>query len=135
MTWTYSISEASARDQIRGKIGDTRSSSDYDLDDETIDAIYVLYPSVVAASVECVKRIIAKKSRKFDRSAMGMSASQGSVLTQLRDLLTDLQREQMSGAGRIFVGGVSDSANTTQRADTDYVQPSFIVGGDDYPGT
>lgn len=135
MTFSYSISETTDRDQVRGKIGDTDADT-YEIDDETIDAIMALYPSVIATSVECVKRMIAKLSRKsFDRSALGLSTSRGAVLGQLRDLLEDLEIELRSSAGGMFVGGVSQSDVDTQEADTDFIQPSFSVGKNDFPGT
>lgn len=134
MTFSYSIAESSDRDRVRGKIGDTVEAT-YQIDDETIDSILVDYPSVLAASVESLNRIIAKRSRDFDRSSLGLSSSRGSVLSQLRELRDELKDELRSGGGGLFVGGASISANDAQAADTDFKAPDFTVGAGDYPGT
>lgn len=126
MTLTYDPAEAADRDRVRGKIGDTDSTREL-LDDDTVDAVLVLYPSVIAAALECSKRIIAKVARDVDRNAIGMSASRSQVVQHYKDLIAMLQSELLS-EGRMFVGGSSVASNETQTEDTTAVQPSFSVG-------
>lgn len=133
MTLTYSVAESTNRDRVRGKIGDTDSNREL-LDDSTVDAILVVYPSVIAAAIECCKRIIAKLARDVDRSAIGMSASRSQVIQHYRDLIPMLQ-EELATHGRMFVGGVSVTENEAQDEDTDFVQPSFKIGMGDNQGT
>lgn len=131
MTWSYNISETTDTDRVRGKIGDTNTNLQR-LQDETIAAVLVLYPSVVAASVECVKRIIARIATDPDsRSAAGLSSSRGQAVANLEVLLGQL-RAELAGTAEMFIGGVSDSANEALRADTNFPAPAFTVGGDDY---
>ncbi len=132
MTFSYDASEPADRDQVRGKIGDTVEDTRF-LEDETIDAILTNYPSVLAASVEALKRIIAVESRKFDRSALGLSASRGSVVQQLRDLLEEIKSELGGDAG-MFVGGASFSDAEALEGNADFIQPKFKVGAFDNPG-
>lgn len=131
MTFTYSSSETTDRNRVRGKTGDTDTATSRQLlQDETIDAILVLYPTVLAASIECIKRIIARLARDYDRSAVGMSVTRSPAIQTYKDLLIDLEREASSGA-QMFVGGVSKSNNDILAADTNYVKASFKIGRDD----
>ena len=132
LTWTYSESEATDRDQVRGKIGDTDTNRQL-LANETIDAVLVTYATVISASIECCRRIIAKLARDVDRSALGMSASRSQIITHYRDLIVELKAEAAI-QGEVFVGGVSQTDVDAQIEDTDAVQPTFTVGQMDNPG-
>jgi len=139
VSFSYDPSEATSLDQVRGRVGDALEKGKL-LENETIAAILVRYPDVLTASIECCKRIIALKARDIDRSAVGFSSSRSQLVTQYKDLIVLLQEEARSTlggigtGGAIFVGGVSDAANITQRDDADFVQPAFTIGGDDNPG-
>jgi hypothetical protein len=126
MTLTYDAAESSDRDRVRGKIGDTDANREL-LDDDTVDAVLELYPSVTSAAIECCRRIIAKLARDVDRGAIGTNASRSQAISNYKDLISMLQSELLTH-GRMFVGGESLASNESQSADTGAVQPSFAVG-------
>jgi hypothetical protein len=130
----YSPGEATNRDKVRGKIGDTDENRQL-LQDETIEAVLVTYPTIIGASIECCKRIIARLARDVDRSAVGMSASRSQVIQHYKDLIEQLKDEATStlgaeggSGGGIYAGGVSQAAIDTLESDTDFVKPTFRVG-------
>lgn len=132
MTWTYSESETTDRDRIRGKIGDTNTNRQL-LADETIDSVLVDYPTVITAAIECCRRIIAKKAGDVDRSAIGMSSSRSQVVTHYQDLIEQLQQE-LGTQAEMYAGGASIADADTFRANTDYPTPPVTIGGMDFTG-
>jgi len=127
----YNPAEALDRDKVRGLIGDTVSTSYY-LDDETIAAVLTARGSVLEASIECVRRILAKIARDGDYNAVGISASRNPVTMQFRDLLKDLTALRGQDLDAVmFVGGKSRSANQATIDNDDNVDPVYYRGMDD----
>lgn len=132
MPFSYATSEPTDVDKIRGRIGDTLQANHY-LEDETIASILLLYPSVLTAAIECVRRILAKIAKDPDRAGMGITSTRSQIFTHYQDLMKLLVRERDTGA-TMYVGGWSKSENQALREDPDFRQPEFALGQDDNPG-
>ena len=120
-TKSYTTSFTTTLSQIRMKIGDTGGPAGADevfLTDERINQIYDERPSILGASVECVRQILGDIARKTDVSAGSLNTSRSQLTTHYRDLLRDL-------------GGVSISRRDTLLADDDYEGPAFEIGMDE----
>ena len=132
MTWTYSNTLATNRDMVRLKIGDT-DTNDQLLQNETIDALLTARSnSVVDASIDCVRAVLAVFVREIDRSNVGITANRSQKFNQLETLLQQLQAEARTGHGGMFVGGHSRSEKETIEDDTDFLRPFAKVGKDDF---
>lgn len=129
MTVTYDDSEASDLHKVRGIIGDTITDDAY-LQDETITALLTVHGSVLATSVECCRRILARIARDTDRNAVGFSASRSQVTQHYRDLMADLSA-QLTATATCFVGGTSLSEEQDLESDDDFIEPSFKIGDND----
>lgn len=131
MTFSYSASEATGLDQVRGLIGDTVDAGHF-LEDETITAVLAANDAEVGVSaVECVHRILAQIAKKVDRSHPdGISTSRTQMTQHYRDLLRDLEARfgQSRGGVEMFVGGSSKAENDAFAANADFVQPLFRRG-------
>lgn len=130
MTFSYSVSEATERDQVRGIIGDTADAGHF-LEDETITAILAANGDAVGPSaVECCRRILAKIAKEVDRSHPdGISVSRTQKSQQYRDLLRELEGLYGKGGSiEMFVGGSSKTENEAFETNTDFVQPAFRRG-------
>jgi len=135
MAWSFNESLSTDRDKVRLKIGDT-DTNDQILANETIDAILTEHSSdVMLATISCVRAIIAKYSRKLNRSAAGMSADMTVFVAHYQQLLSDLIKQNRGNSGARYKSAFSDSRKETIESDDDYVQPFAAVGRDDYPGS
>jgi len=128
MTFTFDETDLStALAQVRMTIGDTSEPKEV-LSDEQIQLRLTQHSqSVAAASVTCVKDILAKIARDVDRSNVGMSATRSQMTTHYRDLLKDLKK----GSGLVAeadLGGVSVSLEDSINSDTDYKQVGIAIG-------
>ena len=135
MTFTWDPTDLSTElAKVRATIGDTNGDDEL-LTDEHINAWLAYYASdVMKASVRCVRDIIAKLSRDFDRSAVGFSGSRSQKINHYKMLLDELQAETGMLA-EMFVGGLSKDTEQSFDTDEDYKGPSIRIGMDDYPGT
>lgn len=131
MAFTYLAAESSDLHKVRGRIGDT-DSADALLDDDTITTILTEYTSVLAAAVECCRRILAKLSRQVDRSGVGLSSERSQVIVHYERVLANLRRESAASSTEMFVGGTTISEKTTLEADSDFRARPFSIGMDDY---
>jgi len=132
VTWSYSNTLATNRDMVRLKIGDT-DTNDQLLQNETIDALLTARSnSVVDASIDCIRAILAVFVREIDRSNIGITASRSQKFNQLESLLKQLQAEARTGHGGMFVGGHSRSDKDTIESNDDFIQPFAKVGKDDF---
>lgn len=132
MTFTFSSTDLSTDlAKVRVRIGDTKSAAML-LTDEEINAALTASSTVLAATVACVKLILAAIARDVDANAGGISTSRSQKTTHYRDLLRDLEAEMRAGASP-YLGGVSKAEKTSRESNTDFALPSFSVGRDDYP--
>jgi len=134
MAWTFSESLTTTRDKLRLRIGDT-DTNDQLLANETLDVLLSDRSDDLAlAAVDAVRVIIAKLGREFDRSAVGVGGQRSQKVLHYTDLLKQLTKESRLSTG-VIVGGLSADRKETIEDDSDFVRPSFTVGGDDSPST
>lgn len=143
MAWTYAnapgnTSAATRRDFVRLLTGDTDSTMDSNLtlSDEEIAAFLLINgDSVTAAAIASAKALHAKFARLPDTQVVGVgSVSAGQVAKNLAAVAAGLAADASNGAAPVF-GGQSIIANRLLNAKIDVPQPTFIRGGDSYPGT
>lgn len=135
MAWSYSDSLSTDRDKIRLKIGDT-DTNDQILPNETIDALLTEHSDdVMLTTISCVRAIIAKYSRKLNRSAAGMSADMTVFVAHYQELLSDLVKQNRGNSGTRYKSAFNISRKETIESNPDYVKPFAAVGRDDYPGS
>lgn len=135
MTFTWDATDLSTDlAKVRATIGDT-NSNDQLLSDEHITAWLTFYDDdVLLASRRCVRDIIAKLARDFDRSAAGFSGSRSQKINHYKLLLEELEGET-GGLAEMFVGGLSKDTEESFDEDEDYKGPKLRLGMDDYPGS
>lgn len=132
-TKSYTTSFTTTLSQIRMKIGDTGGPAGTDevfLTDERINQIYDERPSILGASVECVRQILGDIARKTDVNAGSLNTSRSQLTTHYRDLLRDLEA-QMAMEAVPKLGGVSISRRDALLEDDDYEGPAFEIGMDE----
>lgn len=134
MTWTYSNALTTTKDKVRFRVGDTNIDKPL-LDDEEIASMLSLFgDDVRLATVACIKAIIAKLARDYDRSNLGMSAQRSQQIQHYRDLLTEYQGtgiDSAAGVAEMFVGGLSKATEDSFDDDPDAKTTEFRRGMDD----
>jgi hypothetical protein len=126
-TWDISSLSTSALQRVRLTIGDT-IEADALLTDEEIEYRLSEYDdNVLVTSIKCVRDILAKLTRKTDRSNVGMSNTRSQLTVHYRDLLKDLM-EEAGGLCEVDVGGLSDDEEETINSDDDYRQIEITMG-------
>ena len=130
MANTYNGDLTTNLDIVRLTIGDTNSSS-WILTDAEINYRIGLTSDTRLASIACVKDILAKIARDVAKSTTGPSSSRDQKTTHYRDLLKDLEAEAYQAAGG-KAGGTSIAENNALEANSDFDQPAFKIGMDDY---
>lgn len=132
MSWSYSGDPSySTQDKVRFLIGDT-DESDQQVSDEEIAAILVDFPNPYNAAVQIVRSLVAKYSRRVEKSkSIGdLSISYSSAADGYRDLLKSLltQAALHGGLCEPYAGGISISDKENQESDSDRVVPAFRIG-------
>jgi hypothetical protein len=120
-TWDPDTLSSSALQRVRLTIGDTLEADALLTDGEIEYRLSEYDDDVLLTSIKCVKDILAKLTRKTDRSNVGMSNTRSQLTVHYRDLLKDLQ-EEAGGLCEADVGGLSDDAEETINSDEDYRQ-------------
>lgn len=133
MTWTYNSSNLSnsSKDAVRLWTGDV-SSGDQLLSNEEIN--YILNnvtANVILASAECCELIAASFARKADTQNEGLAVKASQRAQAYERRAKELRARRFANAS-IFVGGRSVATKNTREKDSDYVQPAFTRGQDDY---
>jgi len=129
MTWTFDPALATDRDKVRFRIGDTDTNRQQ-LANETIDTLLALHTTVVETSIQCCKALLAKIARDVDRNVVGISANRSQVTQHYQDLIRKLTAER-AGTASVSLTGVSRDEIQNERADTDFVKPTFSIGMSD----
>lgn len=135
MSWTYSTTLATGKDQIRLLIGDT-DTTDQQLQDEEIAFILSDEGNLYRAAASCAMTIAGKYARRVDY-AMNRGEVQ-ETLSQLQTQYTQLAKDLRRRASRdiaAYVGGQSISEKAIDSTNSDLVQPIFTKSGMTEPGT
>jgi len=128
MTWTWDATaiETSDLQGVRSRIGDT-NTNDQQMSDEEINALVTAKGSVVAAAIECCKRILAKEKGEIDRNVAGTNAPRSQKHQHLRDVMKDLRHELLSGVTPKLTGH-STAEKDALAAESDYPQANVRRG-------
>lgn len=144
MAWTYGTSPgtstaAERRDAVRLAIGDT-DTNDQQFDDAEI--AWFLSQAGGAATIDCVREasilaaetLVGKYARQVDTTHGKLSVGASKRADHYRQLVKDL-RAKRSRLAEIFAGGRSVAEKQSDAAESDWVQPGFEIGQDDYDST
>lgn len=146
MAWTYANAPGTAtaaqrRDAVRMLTGDTDSTMSVDApqltatDEEIAYALSRSGDVAEAAAVQIAGVLYARWARLPDTQVVGVgSVNVSDMKLHLRQVQTDLQADLAKGAAPRF-GGQSITENRRLAALPDVPQPTFVQGGDTYPGT
>ena len=124
MSWDPSQLSTSAVMQVRLEIGDTDTSNELLTDSMISYRLGQHTNDVGLVVILCIEDILAKVSKEYDRSNVGMGASRSQIVTHYRDLLKEKTFRYYSGA-RATLRGASKSEQTTQELDTDWKPSQF----------
>lgn len=138
MTWTYSGDpEASSRDAVRFLMRDTDETSTATLSDEEIAWLVSesggnLYLAAADGAVELAAKYAGLVQTKTVGSLSITYAARSQAFKTHSDNLR--LRAARKTALAPSAGGISKSDKADMRSDTDWNQPIFQLGMDDYPG-
>jgi len=140
-TWTYSGDpRSSILDEVRFLVADTDTNDRQIADEEILYLIDIRASTYSVASGVC-QAIAAKYARDVSKH-VGDLKIEAQARQQHYNDLADRYASQAGEAGLSmyalsapYAGGISQSDRDVQIADSDRVDPSFSVGGMDYPGT
>lgn len=136
MAFTYADTPSAVqRDEVRLLCGDTVSFGDMSLTDAEIAyCITEKTTSQLAAILAC--ELLAAKCRKYvDHTNIGISVSasqRAAAFEKQAELLRAQSSKNSVYKASIFVGGTSKDRANTLADDADAIQPSFMVGQDDF---
>lgn len=145
VAFTYTDPATSARDAVRIRVGDTVSTNEQ-LSDAEISYFLTMEgltstttPStsnddaIDAAAARAADAIASKFAAKISsKSVIGISRTLIDNVRSYRELAERL-RSRHNYRANIKVGGVDKSDMDDLDTDTTVIQPSFTIGGDDYP--
>ncbi len=128
MTWTYTSSDlpTSQLFQVRFEVGDV-ISNDQQLQDEEINYVLTVEPSVQTAGARCCEELARRYARKVDYHAGKLSISNSQKSKAYAALAKDLRQRSLLSAGG-YLGGMSISDKVTENEQSDRVQPAFFRG-------
>lgn len=127
---------SSTKDELRFLVGDTGQAVEMQLTDEEIDWQYSrTIPSVGAAAIALVRRLIALNRSLVDQSVGDISISYSQRLAALKVTLNELIQDPTLGALSMGVGGVRVEQIVEQNADVNAVQPPVKRNQFTMPGT
>jgi hypothetical protein len=131
MTFTFSnTSITTDLAKVRHLIGDT-DSTDPLLTDEQITFELVEDSNIYLCAANCCDRICAQLARKIDRNGTGFSATRSQKFQHYKDL-AEILRSKSSTQCDVYWSNLSlDDADSIEQ-DSDFIQPSFKVGQNDY---
>jgi len=129
MTWTFDEEDISTNlAKVRVTIGDTDSDEEL-LSDEIINfRLTQASDNVKVAAIACVRDILAKLSRKTDRTGTGFSASRSQKFEQYSALLKELTGDATLVATATLTGGSISERENLRDDDDDYEYPAFYRG-------
>ena len=136
MSFTYTGDpENSTLEKTRFLLQDTDSDT-AELTDAEINSLLTDNGSnAVRAAIAGCEILIAKYSRKADRSIGDLSISYSQIGGNYRKLLTVLRTRAAMSVFTPYAGGISVSDKQSNESDTDRMKGSFRVGMHDFDGT
>lgn len=136
MTWTYDPSLPTDKDTVRFYVGDTDTNNQL-VQDETIEAMLVLYPAPKMAAAVICRSLAAQFARDVNYKVGDVSENSSDIAKFYKDLADELDPHGLTQETPIALpsfGGRSLSEKETLNSDTDAVQPAFFRNMGDIPG-
>ena len=124
MSWSYDSSLPTDRDWVRFRVGSTNSADQGEISNEEIDAVLAVKANKDLAALAVARAILAKFSRDYDRSNLGMSGSRSQRMQHLKDVIAELKAESSNEAEPGWTGQ-SQAAKEAINDDTDFVGCPF----------
>ncbi len=122
MGFTFDPALATDKDKVRFKIGDTEDTAPA-VEDETITALLSGGSSVLSASIDITRALIAKYSRLVDKEIGPLRIDHSDRVKNYQRLLNELQeerdRDQTPG---VYAGGYLKSVRDANDEDDDVIQ-------------
>lgn len=119
MTFSYNAAEPTAKDRIRGMIGDTQEQAvpSLSLRDETIAAILAENDNELSAAIACINRLLAAAAaRDVGSAGRGAGLDVTRRFERLRELRT-LLRQQLAASRALPSAPYQDPTFRQARAD------------------
>jgi len=134
MAFTYSGDPSNSNlENLRFTIGDT-DSDDQQFQDAELNHLLTEQGSVKSAAIEAVRRLIAKYSRRVDKTVGDLKLSYSQRVKHYQSLLQQLKTSQAISTGKPVAGGISKSRKRTVEQDDDRVEPAHTRKQFDHPG-
>lgn len=131
MTFSYSASEATAKDRVRGLIGDTQEQAlkSLSVSDETITAILATADSELSAAITCVDRLLAAAAaRDVGTAGRGAGLDATRRFDRLRELRALLRRQLATQNARPVAPYQSVAFVEAMAADSTIIQTELRLG-------
>jgi hypothetical protein len=133
VTASYDPTLSTPLDEVRFTLGDTIVTPPESalLSDEELTALLIANGDHVGrTALAAAKSLVARFSRLVTMSVGDSSASFGELVTQYRDLVSDLQRSLARGGGALpYAGGISHTDKRSREVDHDRTEPTFARSG------
>jgi hypothetical protein len=133
MVWTYDGNPTTDIEKVRLHIGDT-DTTDQQLNDDEVQLMLTNHGSVEQAALGACDLLIAKYSRRPDKSVGALKISASQIRQGYRELKSALRATFGLQWGAIYAGGISVDDKATDQDDTDRVVPAFTREMHEYPG-
>jgi hypothetical protein len=134
MTFTYTGTLTTNLEKVRLEIGDT-IQQDYSLTDAEIVLALTDNTYVLPAAVRAMEWYMARLMGYIAQNAGGVSASYNQKYEQCERQYERLQKRASKGGMYIYAGGIESDRIDSAETDSDFPQPAFRVGMDDFEST
>lgn len=123
MTWTYSVTQALAKDRVRFIIGDTDNDRQLISDEEITAVLARQNNDLTRSAIEIVEHLEAKFVRRAESRSGDIIADFLTVAAKYRELANRLRKRGLKGFAFI-----SNSDRETDKEDTDITHPKISLG-------
>lgn len=130
--WTYNPMELanSTLYQTRFLIGDILQG-DQQITDAEISYVITKFSNVTLAAASLCRHLANRYARQVDIVQGTLKTNYSARSKQYFAMAADLEQRGMAGAVGMYAGGISVADVQTQQANTDRVQPEFMIGMSD----
>jgi len=133
MAFTYGGDPSNSNlEEVRFYIGDTNSNDQLLSDAEINFELNQVSDNTVNAADRCFRRILAQLSRDIDRGGPKFSATRSQKYQHYLDLYDAFKEEVLGATPAVAWTEHSADAQDSVESETDFIQPRFVIGGDEY---
>jgi hypothetical protein len=132
MTFSYDAGLEEDGYWVRFRLGDT-DSTDYYLEDESIDAMLTSFPNKYLAGAACADAIVAKLAREPTRKVGDLQINNTDTIKYYSSVSSQLRKESLinGSIAPIYFGGVFDTEvddHIANEIEDGYIAPKFYKG-------